>query len=152
MSKENNEENRNRSDIIYNQDCEFYRHQNELKWQRFNTAAVLEAGILYGLFVFDKDNIKIENHSFIMVLALIFVGIILVFLLSFIVIRDLYSAERFLGRIKEYEENVGPGLKELHKNIFLKIIPKGNHALGCILILLNILNVGLLISYFLLHW
>lgn len=40
---------------IYEQDCEFYRHQDNLKWNRLQTTIVIEGGYLVALayLIFD---------------------------------------------------------------------------------------------------
>jgi len=35
---------------IYEQDCQSLRHQDTLTWSRFQTAATIEAGMLFGLY------------------------------------------------------------------------------------------------------
>jgi hypothetical protein len=35
---------------VYEQDCQSWRHQDNLQWSRFQTAATIEAGTLYVLY------------------------------------------------------------------------------------------------------
>ena len=59
---------------VYEQDCVSWRHQDSLQWGRFQTAATIEAGLLYGIY--QSLAVNVEKFIFAIFAAL------LVFLIS----------------------------------------------------------------------
>ncbi len=82
--------------IIYQQDCEFYRYQDQLKWSRFQLAAIIEGGMLYALWFPLIGGAE--------AIAVAFIGSGLVMVLFLVSAKDAYDATRHLDRIKRYEE------------------------------------------------
>lgn len=128
MSDESIGQNAGRATVIYDQDCDFYRHQDGLMWGRFQTAAVVEGGILYFLYgttEFAKID-KIERC------LLVFIGSLLVLVLCLLSLKDGSDAGRHLKRIKQFEES--------------QPLPLGRGRVGSgywlMLILIGIVNLG----------
>lgn len=86
--------------IIYNQDCEFCRYQDSLTWGRFKTAAIIEGGMLYGLFIAQLD---LLDRVIFGVLASL-----LVFVVSLLSLKDHTDALGHLHRISEFEKDIAP--------------------------------------------
>ena len=81
---------------IYEKDCEFYKYHDELKWNRFQTAALIEGGILYAIY-----NLKIENHEKLIMLV---IGTLIIFLIYLLFLRSEVLAYDFLNRIILFEK------------------------------------------------
>jgi len=86
------------NEAIYEQDCEFYRHQDGLMWGRFQTAAVIEGAILYLLYGGGPLNV-IGMERRILLLA----GAAIVFLVCLLSYKDRSDAARHLARIRQFE-------------------------------------------------
>ena len=82
---------------IYDQDCEFIRYQDTLRWSRFKTASVVEAGLLYGVYQFAFGS-RWEKE------ALVTAAVALVGLVLGIAVRDANLAKAHLDRIISFEK------------------------------------------------
>ena len=83
--------------IVYSQDCEFYRYQDRLMWSRFQTAATIEAGILYGLY-------RIPPLMSWEKVALSAMGLVLVFIICLLALKDQKDGVAHLLRMREFEK------------------------------------------------
>jgi hypothetical protein len=81
-------------EAIYSQHCDFYRHQDNMMWGRFQTASTVEAALIVGL-----NTLKPEAERTFLLCA----GAVLVFLISILAIKDSHDARRHLDMIKAYE-------------------------------------------------
>ena len=81
---------------IYEEDCEFYRYQDRLKWSRFQTVSLIEGAVLFAI-------LKIKLNPFVEILIMVcgFLIVLLGCILSWI---DQYDANNHLKRIKKFEE------------------------------------------------
>lgn len=82
---------------IYEQDCEFVRHQDSLMWGRFQTAATVEGGLLVGLFALDYPGLG-DAAKWFVVGATVVVAII-----SLLSLKDASDTRRHLARLAEFE-------------------------------------------------
>ncbi len=89
-------------DNVYQQDCEGYRYQDQLKWNRLKTVIVIEGALLVGFI--KKDSIGFDNAMLRCMLAAGTALVVMVFILAF---RDRAHACGYLDRSKDYE---GPSL------------------------------------------
>ncbi len=87
----------NGSAEIYQQDCEFYRHQDRLMWGRFQTAATVEAALLYAIFGLEAG----ELNKWVFLLS----GSVLVLVLCLLSLKDRSDAKRHLARIRGFEKD-----------------------------------------------
>jgi len=83
---------------IYNQDCEFYRYQDKLRWNRFQTVAAIEAGILAAVL----HAVPLELERWETLVFVVFAGV-LVFTATWLAWRDQEIGDRHLNRLREYE-------------------------------------------------
>lgn len=81
---------------IYEQDGHFYRYRDGLMWGRFQTAATLEAALLYGLYVPPH----VENFEKVMLTLFVTAIIAIVFRLAH---KDAVDCMSHLDRIADYE-------------------------------------------------
>jgi hypothetical protein len=86
-----------RESEIYSQDCEFLRHQDELMWGRFQTAATVQAGLLAVLFLVEPQKLGRSRPY------LLLAGGLLVLALCLLSLKDYFDGQRHLDRIKAFE-------------------------------------------------
>ena len=82
--------------VIYDQDCQFHRYQDEKKWGRFKVITTIEGAILFGLYQAPKIN---DGEK----LCLLAAGSLLIVLVASISWKDQSDADSFLDRMREYE-------------------------------------------------
>ncbi len=85
---------------VYEQDCEFYRYQDRIKWSRFQTVAAIEGVILYIIYNVIYIWYKVTFEIFIF---FIFAGL-LVFIVNLLAVKDENDANSHLKRIKDFEK------------------------------------------------
>lgn len=90
-----------RRKAIYDQDCQFYRYQDGKKWSRFQTAALIEGAMLYGLFGPTTTGI-LEKR------LLLIVGTLLVAISCAVSFKDQSDGDSYLDRIKDFEVATAP--------------------------------------------
>ncbi len=81
---------------IYQQDAEFTRYQDALRWSRFNTAALLQAGLVYVLWA--------VRPQWIISVLVATGGLFLTVLLGLVAIKDEYDCQYHLDRIRKQED------------------------------------------------
>ena len=81
---------------VYEQECEFYRHQDNLMWGRFQTAATVKGALVGALFL---ESARLKNFEPCLALA----ALVLVIALFLVPLKDGSDAQRHLDRIKEFE-------------------------------------------------
>ena len=118
---------------IYDQDCQSWRHQDNLTWGRFLTAATIEAGMLYGLY--QTQIVPLEK----MLLALF--GGTLVFLVGLLSLKDNVDARGHLKRAALVESSIAPWKPEPWFG------PRGTTLLRTAVVLINVANLILLIKF-----
>jgi hypothetical protein len=83
---------------IYDQDCQFYRYQDDKMWSRFQTAALVEGGMLYALY----------QHQFLLPrperIVLAFCGSLIVFIICLLALKDQKDGSAHLDRLKGFED------------------------------------------------
>lgn len=84
------------SKVIYDQDCQFLRYHDGLMWRRFQTAATIEAAVLYGSY-------QVQNLDLAERLVLVIVGTLLVGCACALTFANRYYAQTHLKRIRAYE-------------------------------------------------
>jgi hypothetical protein len=82
---------------IYEQDCQFARHQDSLMWGRFQTAATIEGGLLAGLYALDPPGLGDQARWFVLGAT------VLMAILSALSIKDACDARRHLNRLQQFE-------------------------------------------------
>jgi len=117
---------------IYSQDCEFYRHQDSLMWGRFQTAALVEAGLLTALNLSSSSGLKADQG------LLLFAGVVLVLALSLLSLKDHLDARRHLERLRTFEGVRLPDSKWRH-------YPPGKLFMVLAILILN--GVNLILCY-----
>lgn len=115
---------------IYDQNCQWYRFQATLMWGRFQTMAAVEGGMLYGLYQTKIPSLEKKG--------LVIFGFLLVAIVSRIAMIDGHYASEHLNRIKEFD---GLSLNRAKG-------PRGTTLMLWALILLNILNLSLIVRFF----
>ena len=85
---------------IYEQDCEFYRYQDRLKWSRFQTVAIIEGAVLYGIY---KISVDCWDQRIFMIF-----GFLLILIVSLITLKDDSDASSHMDRIKKFENLFNP--------------------------------------------
>jgi hypothetical protein len=81
---------------IYEQDCEFYRYQDGLKWNRFQTAATVEGAALFGLHQFGLSTWEQRG--------LMIFGFLLVLVICLLALKDETDANSHEDRMKKFEK------------------------------------------------
>lgn len=119
---------------VYEKDCEFNKYHDELKWNRFQTAAVVEGGILFAIY-----NLQIGNIEKSIILI---IGTLLIFMIYLLFLRNEIIAYEHLDRIKEYEEKKGIKYPKKEK----KWPPEGKYVGKIIWYILFSFNIILLIN------
>ena len=89
-------------DTIYTQSCEFYRYQDRLMWSRFQTIALIEGAVLYGVYTDIVSAGLWERFWF-----AIF-GFVLIVFLTILSVKDLKDANSYLPAIRAYEKVHNP--------------------------------------------
>ena len=84
---------------IYDQDCQFMRYQDGLLWSRLQTAALVEGGMLYGLYGKGLDLVPWEKGA-VAVLGAFFVTAICLLMIS-----DRTDAHDHKKRIQRFESD-----------------------------------------------
>jgi len=115
---------------IYKQDCGFYRYQDLMMWSRFQTAATVEAGFLYGV-------IKVTEVSSDQLHVLMLAAAALVFLICVLSLKDHCDARRFLRRIKTFEEGIN-----LPKSCWPCWL-RGSYLMVLAIVIINLVNIYL---------
>jgi hypothetical protein len=118
---------------IYKEDCEFYRHQHKLMWGRFQTIAAIEGALLYARFA---RIIDISFQKYILIIA----GTVIVYLISWISLKNHSDAGRYLHRIREFENTLAFPKNESFQFSAFKIT-------FIAIIVINILNILVMISF-----
>ncbi len=94
---------------IYKQDCEFYRHQDKMMWSRFQTAATIEAALLFSRFSTLVESALQRHVPFlggpILLLNMVVATALLVLVLFSVSLKDLEDSRRHLKRIRDFELN-----------------------------------------------
>lgn len=124
---------------IYDQDCEFYRYQDSLKWKSFQILAIIEGTAILG-FTQLKLDATVRG-------ALLIVGSLFVLLISIMIERDEYDALSHLDRIKKFEE-LGNHPFVHSESRFVRAFPKGKWLIRTGLLLLNLFNLAACLNYF----
>jgi hypothetical protein len=83
---------------VYEQDCQSWRHQDNLQWSRFQTAATIEAGTLYVLY-----QTKISHGE---KLIFAFFGFWLVLIVCLLAWKDNRDAHAHLSRTVAIQNSV----------------------------------------------
>jgi hypothetical protein len=117
---------------VYEQDGEFYRHNDNLKWSRFQTIVLLEGGILLGLY---QLPLVVSERR----LWMIF-GFILVAILCLLALKDENDENGHENRMKEFESDVAP-----FKRVTFPPTPSGTVLMWVTIVLLTVFNIGVLI-------
>lgn len=117
---------------IYDQNCQWYRYQDGLMWGRFQTAATIEAAMLYGIYQVKLPLLEKK--------ALVLFGSVLILIVSLIALVDGYYASGHLDQIKKFE---GYSLARP------KYLPSGGILLRAAIGLVTILNMALIVRVFL---
>jgi hypothetical protein len=118
---------------IYEQDCEFYRYQDGLKWSRFQTAATIEGAVLFALYQAAGLG-KLEQHG------LMVFGFVLVLIICLSSLKDETDANSHVDRMKKFES--------LGEPFFPRKWPRflsGTVMMWTSIVLLNLFNVIVLI-------
>jgi hypothetical protein len=140
MRRKDMEDNPESQDIhvLYEQDCEFYRYQDSLRWSRYQTAALVEGALLYGLY-----NLP---HATLWELRLLMIaGFLLVLIVSLLSLKDTKDANSHLNRIKSYEKELGDAYQ--FKNFIAKDfdnLPQGKYLMLAAVTLINLFNLALI--------
>jgi hypothetical protein len=87
-----------REPLIYVQDCEFYRHQDVLMLGRFQTVAVTQGAMLYGLYELE---LRTGDRR-----LLLGAGIVLSLLIILLTLKDGSDGRRHLVRIRRFESGL----------------------------------------------
>lgn len=116
-----------KNQIIYQQNCEFYRYQDKLKWSRFQTVIAVEGGMIFAIYRFSLSHC---DKMLIMV-----GGSVIVLLVCILSIIDRIDARSFLRKILEYED----------KSKKLPVLTPGFIILIIAIIIVNVFNLILLI-------
>ena len=122
------EDQKNINETIYSQDCEFYRYQDQLKWSRFQTAAVVEGAVFTGIY-----KLQLLSHELRIFMITGFFLVLILLLLSW---KDMLNAESHIDRIRTYENNY----MKLYSKKLWGII-KGKHLMIVAILVINILNI-----------
>jgi hypothetical protein len=106
---------------IYEQDCQFVRYHDGLLWGRLQTAAVIEGGMLYGLYGANMHLGGWEKEC----LALI--GAVLVFFTCLLTFTGRIDIDDHKRRMQKFEKDAGnPFERSKHRYLqapaFLKIV------------------------------
>jgi len=90
---------------IYDQDCHFYRYQDQKKWDRFRTAAVVEGAVYYALF--GPMSVGLLERRIAIVFGFLMLAIILL-----ICLKDQADADHFLSRMRQFEQRLPHGSRD----------------------------------------
>jgi hypothetical protein len=115
---------------IYDQNCQWFRYQDTLRWGRFQTMAAIEGGMLYGLY--QTTVLCFEKR------ALVIFGSLLIMIISRIAMIDGHYATEHLRKIKEFEGYVLKRPKG----------PRGGTLMLSAMILLTVVNLALIVRTF----
>lgn len=83
---------------IYDQDCQFLRYQDGFMWSRLQTAAAVEAGMLYGLYGHGVDLVPWEKG------AAAVLGFFFVLAICCLMWSDRSDGQDHMVRIEEFEK------------------------------------------------
>jgi hypothetical protein len=126
-----NKEEINMDQLIYQQDCEFYRYQDRLRYSRFQTLATVEGATLLAFLTLNLS----ETIKWLIMLF----GFVLVLLLCLLSKKDEHDAGAHLDRMIQFERKDGVTLTWNPPKGVLGM--KGRHMNTAILILLNVFNL-----------
>jgi MFS superfamily sulfate permease-like transporter len=84
---------------IYDQDCQFYRYQDGLMWSRFQTAALIEGAMLYGLYQVHQFSLPRPEK-----LIIVLVGTVFVLIICTLALKDQSDASGHFDRFKKFED------------------------------------------------
>lgn len=124
--------------MLYQQDCEFYRYQDSLRWSRFRTITAIEGSWLYFVYsdLFSKAIVVEKN-------LILLAGALLILAICLLSCKDMDDAQRHLDRLKTFEiGNPLPGSGRIYK------ILKGNYVMIGATIFINVFNLLVLTD----HW
>lgn len=122
--------------IVYQQDAEFCRYQDKLRWSRFQTAALIEAGLTYVSWVEPQKFGRVSS------VMLTFGGFLLIIILSFLSQKDESDYSSHLNRIKVFEKDFP------FTRVSPKLIPswiKGSILMPTAWVILYIYNIFIII-------
>jgi hypothetical protein len=120
--------------IIYEQDCKSWRHQDTQQWGRFQTAATIEAGMLYGLY---QTTISIGEKF-----GLALFGSCLVLIVSGLAFKQNLLAKGHLNRVAKFEKPVAPW--EPARSWWA---PSGKWLLRCAILVITVMNAMVCIKF-----
>ena len=143
LSKDIQSQSEQRTIEIYKQDSEFYRHQDKLTWSRFQTAAIIESGLLFARFsessmsLFKNAPPLLGGQIF---LLIVITGAALLTQIVFsISLKDHVEADRHLARIRLFEnDNLHPD----HKHF----VVSRSILMFVAMIVISIVNIVIIIS------
>lgn len=118
---------------IYDQDCNFYRYQDGLRWGRFKVATTIEAAFLYAGY-------NVDGLSDLQRLVVVFFGVLLVSLLIFASNRDAVNSNAHLDRMKIFENEIRPYKKNNGNSV------SGKNLVMCTSWLIAIFNFTVIID------
>ena len=86
---------------IFDRDSKFFLYQDGLMWTRFQTAAVIEGAMLYGLYQLTPHLQRPDK------IALVLCGSGLVLIIGILALKDNSDALGHLDRIRQFEDRFG---------------------------------------------
>ena len=86
---------------LYQQDGEFYRHQDRLRWSRFQTIITIEGAWLLALFT---DTLNLDQTA---IFSFGFLGFLIISGLCLLSLKDEIDANKHLNRLGEIEDTWG---------------------------------------------
>ncbi len=113
--------------IVYQQHCEWHRHQDKLKWNAFRMLTIVEGAVLLTLF-------KVTLTSWVQIIFM-FSGFLIVLFLSLMTIKDQIDERAHLAHAIEFEKQLKPFIKPNWPNFL-----SGFNLVLSSLVLLNIFN------------
>jgi len=119
---------------IYAQDCEFYRHNDKLKWSRFQTLAAIEGAVLLALH--QGTLASQEKRAF-----LVF-GFLLVLIVCLLALKDENDENGHERRLKKFEQEC----EVPFERVTFPPIPSGSVLMWIGIVVINVFNVFILIA------
>jgi hypothetical protein len=126
-------------EAMYAQDCQSWRHQDVLQWSRFQTAATIEAGMLYGLY---QTAISISAREKAVFAVFTF---LLVLIVSLLALKDNLDARSLLNRAISVEDQVGR-LQQV-RSLWAPRFITGTVLLRIAVVLINAFNVLVVVRF-----
>lgn len=136
---------------IYEQDAEFYRYQDRLRWSRFQTMLTIEGAWLYTLS-------RVQLSSF-ETLGLAAFGFLLIGILCFLSLKDEIDANRHMDRLADLEKRWGqpfdssprlPSHDSIGDAIIYPIrgsLPAGSTLTVLLVVLVTIFNLAVVVRF-----